>query len=236
MSDELNGFLNEQSQEAPQVEERQVQEAPEQENQEPEAHGEPTSPSTDKHVPLAALEAERKGRQDWKEKAIRYEEELKQVRQNQPQHTEQREPVDPLRVMESRIQDMNLNFSERMARKEYGEEVVNEAFEAFKQAVEKNPLLHREAMANPDPWGFVVQKGKEMKLLAEVGSDPAAYREKVRAEMEAEILEKHGLSKPSQAAPAAKIPASLAGARSSAGRSAAVFTGPPGLDDILDMK
>src|SRR5690349_9552135 len=67
-------------------------EAPKGEPQEPAAAdsgaGEPPSPGNDKNVPLAALEAERKQRQDWKEKAIRYEEELKHLKA-QPQAPQQ---------------------------------------------------------------------------------------------------------------------------------------------------
>jgi len=214
----MDDVLNGQSQEQPKVE-GQEQQAPELEALEP---GETTAPETDRHVPLAALEAERKGRQDWKEKAIRYEEELKALRNPPPQQNQQ--PHDPIAAAEARIMDMTLNVSERMARKSYGNEEVDKAFAKFQTAAAKNPFLQQQALSSPDPWDFVVQEGKKLAALEEIGSDPVAYREKLRAE----ILAEGG------AAPVRPvIPGSLAGVRSAAGRAAPGFTGPPPLDTLF---
>lgn len=186
---------------------------------------------TEKHVPLAALEAERKGRQDWKEKAARLEGELSAIREQQQRAAQpqgQQQQQDPVQVLEQQIFNQNLNFSERMARKEYGTEAVDQAFEKFNEAVKKNPALYQQVMSSPDPWDAVVKEAKKMALLEEVGTDPVAYREKLRAELLAEI-------NPAGGAPAAPaLPKSLAGARSSAVRSAPAFTGPTPIEDILN--
>lgn len=185
----------------------------------PEGNGEPTAPETHStHVPLAALEAERKGRQDWKERAIRYEEELKQLRIAQQQAAQ---PLDSTQAIENRL----LHWSERAARKEYGDETVDKAFARFQAEIAKNPALYQAAMSSPDPWDFVVKEGQKALMLEEVGTDPAAYRAKLEAEIRAQLQ--------SQAQPQVNVPTSLNGARSVAQRSAPTWTGPTPLDNIL---
>lgn len=193
--------------------------------QEPAAAGAPPAPDTDKHVPLAALEAERKGRQDWKEKAIRFEEELRHLReqaQAQPQQPQERDPVMEAQV---RLENLTLNASERLARKEYGTEVVDKAFQRLQQEFAKNPALHRQVMNAADPWDEVVQQGKRLIAMDEIGTDPLAYRQKLEAEIRA------SLQQPQQPA-APRIPGSLADARS-AGARGATFTGPTPLADLF---
>jgi hypothetical protein len=184
--------------------------------------------NTEKHVPLAALEAERRGRQDWKERATRAEERARMLEEQQQARATQGEPqqVDPLQAMEARFVNLTLNASERMARKTYGDEAVNQAFERFRAATEKNPLLHQQAMSSADPWDFVVQEAQRMSVLEEVGSDPKAYRERLKAELMAELQ---------KTTPAAlNLPSSLAGARSTATRSAPAFTGPAPLGTLFN--
>ena len=134
--------------------------------------------------------------------------------------------VDPLQAMEARFVNFTLNASEKMARKTYGDETVNQAFERFRAATEKNPLLHQQAMSSADPWDFVVQEAQRMSVLEEVGSDPKAYRERLKAELMAELQ---------KTTPAAlNLPSSLAGARSTATRSAPAFTGPAPLGTLFN--
>lgn len=176
-----------------------------------------------KHVPLAALEAERKGRQDWKEKAIRYEEELKALRERsqQPQgpSQEQQPQIDP-------VVNARFDFSEALVRNKHddAEEVVN----SFVDAAKQNPALLAGLYQARFPWQYAYDEGKKLKALADMG-DPAAYREKVRAEILAELQ-----SQPVQAAASAPpIPQSLASARSSATRTASTFTGPQPIDTLF---
>lgn len=178
-----------------------------------------------KHVPLAALEAERKGRQDWKEKAIRYEEELKALRERnqQPNQMPQQDqqPVDP-------IFNARLDFSEALVRSKHddAEEVVN----YFIDKARANPALVAQCFQSRFPWEFAYEQGQRMKAMEEMG-DPAAYREKVRAELLAELQQ----SQPVQAAASAPpIPQSLASARSSATRTASTFTGPAPIQSLFE--
>lgn len=182
----------------------------------------PATENTEKHVPLAALEAERKGRQDWKEKAIRAEAELEQLKK--PQQQQQRE-MDPMEAQSLRLENVLLNASERAARKEYGAEVVDRAFERFQAEVQKNPSLGNQVRNSADPWDELVKQGQKLLALDEIGIDPVAYRKKVADELRAE-------SQQSQQPPAQKLPNSLAAARS-AGSTGSTWTGPVPIDSLF---
>lgn len=190
-----------------------------------EAAASPAATEQGKHVPLEALEAERKGRQDWKERAIRYEEELKQLRQ-QVQQPAQQPQQDPVVAYQQRLETVLLNASERAVRKELGDEVVNKAFARMQQEFAKNPALHQQVLANPDPWRETVTQGQRLMAMDEIGSDPSAYRAKLEAEIRASLSA-------APAAPAAPaVPQSLAGARS-AGARGTTFTGPTPMETIF---
>ncbi|MNY73265.1 hypothetical protein D3C86_2120160 [compost metagenome] len=76
-----------------------------------------------------------------------------------------------------------------------------------------------------NPYEFAYREGKRIQLLKEVGDDPAAYRARIEAEVREQLQ---------KANPAAlNLPASLAGARSSATRTAPAFTGPSPLDSLF---
>lgn len=205
-----------------------------------EGHGATTAQHSEaeKHVPLAALEAERKGRQDWKEKAIRFEAELEVLRRQQQsggQQAEQQQQLDPVQHLQHQVQQQALHFSERMARKEYGAEAVDQAFIKYQEMIKGDPGLHQRVMGSPDPWDALVKEVRKIELLAEVGTDPTAYREKLRTELLAELNQSNGGQGAQGAAQAAPtLPKSLAGARSSASRSAPTFTGPTPFDQILN--
>lgn len=191
-------------------------------------------------VPLKALEEERKGRQDWKEKAIRFEEELKHLRSSPQQSQTQQQPQQaaPL-TYEQALLNERMNMSEMMVRQQHGDEKISEALATFQAAVAKNPALGAELAQQRHPWQWMYDQATRMKALEEIGSDPAAYRERIRAEIEAELKAAHPAAETEQsvaAAPAAAapvLPKSLATTRSAAPRSAPVWTGPTSLNDIL---
>jgi len=233
MNDELNGFLSEEPQGEPQVEENKEPVAS-QEEAAPETQGEPTSPSTDKHVPLAALEAERSQRKDWKERALRLEGEMKAMREQrervQEPQEEQRQ-MDPIQVMQQRMLDQHYNTSQLLAKQSYKD--LDEKVEVFMEAAKQNPALVAAMQQQAHPYEFAYREAERMLLQKEMGNDPSAYRAKLETEIREKLLAEMGQSNQSAAPAAPRIPASLAGARSSAGRTAGVFTGPPSLDDIL---
>lgn len=203
------------------------QQPPEQEAQQPPANdggdGAPAAPQTqEQHVPLAALEAERKGRQDWKEKAIRYEEELKQLRQ-QPQQQFQPQQMDPLQQVQQQLVNERFNTSEMLVKAAHPD--ADQVVELFMDAARANPALAAALHTQRHPWEFAYKEGKRLAMLKEVGDDPAAYRAKLEAEIRAQLQ--------SQAQPQVQVPASLNGARSVAPRAAGGFTGPPSFNDIF---
>jgi len=187
--------------------------------------GAPAAPQAhESHVPLAALEAERKGRQDWKEKAIRYEEELKQLRQQPPQQF-QPQQMDPLQSMQQQIVNERFNTSEMLVKQAHAD--ADQVVEVFMEAARANPALAAALHQQRHPWDFAYKEGKRMAMLKEVGDDPAAYRAKVEAEIRAQIQSQ------APAQPQFNVPASLNGARSVATRSAPAWTGPPPLESIF---
>lgn len=194
--------------------------------QEPAADGgTPTPQDTEKHVPLAALEAERGQRKDWKEKALRYEGELKALREQQHRPADQAQPqeIDPIQASVMRAESLFLDQSERLAVKEHGKETVEKAFEKYQAEAQRNPALAYQMRNASDPYGEIVKWSKQRELMDEIGTDPSAYRAKLEAEIRASLQPRP---------PEAVIPASLAGVRS-AGSRGTTWTGPPPLDSIL---
>lgn len=238
MDDVFNDDPSEQKQDVDKGDPNATQQQPT-EGQQPEGEqpqqGEGAAPpaaSDTRHVPLEALEAERKGRQDWKEKAIRAEEEAKALREQiqRAQNPQQPQQQDPLLVMQQQIVNERFNVSEMVLRSQHQD--VDEMVQVFKEAAAQNPALVAQMHAQQHPWKFAYDEGKRLKFAAEIGNDPEAYRKKLRAEVEAEL---RGQLAPNQsaAAPAAPaVPQSLAGARS-AGARGNTFTGPTPIDSIF---
>lgn len=200
----------------------------------PEA-GNDASPASEqeKHVPLSALEAERKGRQDWKEKAIRFEEELKHLRaqQSQPQAQQpsQQQPMTP----ELALLNERFNVSELLAREKYAD--LDEKMEVFQKAASENPALGAELAKQKHPYEWMYKHATKLQALAEIGDDPTAYEQKLRDKIMAEIQASQP-AEPQQPAtqPAAPVlPKTLATTRSAGPRSAPTWTGPTSLNDIL---
>lgn len=179
--------------------------------------------NTEKHVPLAALEAERKGRQDWKEKAIRYEEELKALRNAQGQPQQQPQQLDPIQQVRQEMVNERFNMSEMVARGKYAD--LDDVVKVFADAAEQNPALRMALQQSANPYEYAYREGKRLQLLKEVGDDPTAYREKVKAELLAEFQKNQPAG--------VTLPQSLAGARSAATRSAPSFTGPTPLGSVF---
>lgn len=227
MEDVFNDeVLPEQGANAPEAEEpnQQVEQVAEQSA----ADAETTSATNnERHVPLAALEAERKGRQDWKEKAVRFEEEARQLRERMAERQAPSQPqqeVDPGQQVLQQIFNERFNVSEMIARQKYAD--IDEALEVFQEAVQADPAMKMALHRHPNPYEYAYREGKRLRLHKEVGDDPAAYRAKVEAEIRAE------LSKPAAQAPL-NLPGSLAGARSAASRTAPAYTGPQPLSSLF---
>lgn len=208
-----------------------VEAQPQQQEAQPQAdgggEGAPTaSQSQEQHVPLAALEAERKTRQDWKEKAIRYEEELKQLRQQAQPQQFQPQQLDPLQSIQQQVINERFNTSEMLVKRDHAD--ADEVVGVFMEAAKANPALAAALHQQRHPWEFAYKEGKRLLMLKEVGDDPAAYRAKVEAEIRAQLQ--------SQAQPQVQLPQSLNGARSVAPRNAPSWTGPTPITELFSNR
>lgn len=208
------------------------QQQPAQQLQEGEGAASPAASEQGKHVPLEALEAERKGRQDWKEKAIRAEEEARLLRERYERPQQQPgQQQDPVQTLQTLIVNERFNISEDLVRQTHTD--VDETVGLFMEAAKQNPALIAQMHAHRSPWKFAYDEGKRLKFASEIGNDPEAYRKKVRAEVEAELRGQTPASSQSQQPAAQPLPQSLAGARS-AGARGTTFTGPTPMENIFD--
>jgi hypothetical protein len=204
-----------------------------------------------------ALDFERKAKNDWKEKAARYEGELTEIRRQmeelrKPQQPQQPAPPPEPEYIPDPMQDprgffqwqqgqmqrtelnTRLNLSEAYARKEYGAEKVDAAVQEFTAAVKQNPALYQQMVQAPLPYEFVMQQAEALRLQREIGTDPNAYRARIEAEIRERVMaEMQGTAAPAPRAPNLP-PASLAGARSAAPRAMPPeAAGDMSLNDIL---
>ena len=168
------------------------------------------------HVPLSALLDEREKRQ-------KFEREVEELRRWRAQQEAQRQKPDffenpeaALSQVQQQVQQQmvaeKLRTSRFLAEREFGPDLVKEAYAYFDQNPEQSHALINE----PSPFHAAVEHYRRQKLLTEIGTDPDAYRAKLRAELEAEIARK---APPKPAAP----PRSLASAPNAGGE-----TTPPG--------
>jgi len=200
------------------------------------------SVDTAPHVPRRALEDERRKRQDLERRFQELEHYAKQFQQPPPQPQKPQIPdpfVDPeayQQYVEERAQtsvlNERLNMSQMMAEEKYGEDRVKEALEMAAQAG-----VIPSFMRARHPYKELIEWHDKARVMQDIGPDPAAYRERLKAELMAEM----GITQPGQppAAPPAKtsapVPKSLATRTSSAPRnpSTGQFASRSSLEDIL---
>lgn len=225
----------------------------------PAASGDPAAPPAasvdDKLVPLSALDAERKGRKDWKEKALRIEGEnallkhqLEQAMKGaaqQPQPEARRDDFpDPILDPEGyrsavRAEAVQLARAERLnedeesAVEKHGKDAVEAAF----AELQKDPAEFQRISQGRKPWTALMKWAEGRKVRDEIGDDPAAFRARIEKEIREKIAaEAAGTpAAPGQPQPLS-IPQSLATTPSVQARSAPAFTGPTPLSDIFDRK
>jgi len=220
---------------------------------EPEDDGEPPQALDGEPViPRRAYEDERRKRQDWKEKAARLEGELAAVRRQQeeaqqraaaPPPQQYQPPPDPAAdprgfaqyaLMEQQKAMLNerLNTSEMMLRDKIGDEKLNEYVAEFRTMANADPALFGKLYSQPHPYSWMTREVDRLRLVRDVGDDPAAYRAKIESEARTK-WEAEAAARPPPISPAAGMQPSLANARSVAGRTAGAWSGEPSLEDVL---
>ena len=188
---------------------------------------------------FAAYKDEKEKRKEFERRAADYERQLQELRQAQPQQKPQY--VDPLddiqgfnQSLDSRINEVafktTLTISERFARQEHGDEVLAATNAWLMDPVNEQAL--QQAKQSDDPWGEGVKAYKRSQAMAEIGEDPQAYRERVKAEIR-EQLEAEMSAQAQPSAPAQPRPSNFSAARNAGKRSGPTWSGPVSLDNLL---
>ena len=211
--------------ETPETEETaQTEEATESEEQvEPEKE-EPKKPET---VPLAAHIEQRK---EFQAKLDAIQSKLDEM--TKPEPVKAPEFLDPegSQFFQQQMAQMQAHFSaelsETKARAKFGDDHIDEAIQAATQAG-----VVDQFKGQPDAWGKLGAWHKQQKVVSEIGDDPAAYKEKLRAELLQEIKSELAAE---QVKTAAGQPApSLANVQGTGNAARPKWGGPKPLDDIL---
>jgi hypothetical protein len=147
----------------------------------------------DQRIPITALLDEREKRQAAERRAQEIERRLAEIEaQKAPKPDFYDNPEAVIAAERAQVQQMlfneRLNMSEMVERQRHGDELVGKATEAFMAAAGQNPALAMELQRQSNPYGFVVSWHKKQQALAEIGDDPAAYRERLREQLRAEMM------------------------------------------------
>ena len=209
----------------------------------------PHSGSDNRTVPFSALE---KVRNDWKSKyaaeqarAELLAKQLEEAKRPPPQQAVPQPmplaPIDPVQDphgfmmrMQQVLLNERLNNSEERLREKLGPEKVDEYVAEFKELAARDQALFPKLYQQTNPYSWMQKEVERQRVLRDVGDDPTAYEQKLRAKWEAEKAEQpmnggngHAVS------PAAGLAPSLANVRSVAGRTTTAFTGPPPLEALF---
>jgi hypothetical protein len=110
------------------------------------------------------------------------------------------------------------------------------AFDGAMKAGQLDPRDYQRVMQSPNPFHEAVQWHQRNSVLSEIGTDPQAYREKLRNELRAELEQELGAGQsqpqPSAAQPST-MPTSFAAARSAGPRTAPQWSGPKPLSELM---
>lgn len=194
------------------------------------------------HVPLAALVDQRLEARQAKQERDELRRQIAELQKPKA------EPVDfyadPEAALNQRLQPFQQKFDStisaltlRASRAEaiasYGKEAVDEMDSALAQMMEAGDpevaQLRQHLLNSDNPVGVAMQWHQRRKVLTEVGTDPAAYREKLKAEILAEM----NSNKPSVQQAAPVMPSNIAGARNVGTRAGPAWAGPQPLEDIF---
>jgi hypothetical protein len=219
--------------------------------------GEQTEQHGDGRVPVEVVQAER-------QKVKRYTEEVAAIRQEIAQRDQaweqrinklleaQKPQQEPPNIYENpdaaiahamqphmdRVQQVLLANSQLAARAAYGEDRVTEADAAFSKAVEArqiDPADYQRVLNSPNVFAAAVQWKARQDALAEIGDDPASYKERIKSELLAE-LQQNGNGAATSGQPRPVMPSNLAAARNVGSRTGPNWGGPPSIADIFNRK
>ena len=180
----------------------------------------PATKDEPKTVPLTALEDERRKRREATERLARLEAELASVKNPRPDDLEDPDGAKTW-DQQSRINE-RINLSYEMALETIPD--FEEVMQGWGALQASDPSVYEAAARAKNPAKYAYDAVKRHQVLQEVGTDPAAYRARVEAEirqaMEAERAQSQQADQKAQVRES--LPTSLAGQRSVTSRN----TGP----------
>lgn len=221
---------------APEPEQAEASDTGEEEAAPPVAAPEP-EPTT---VPIQAILDEREKRQESQRaaeaaraEAARYQAQIRQMQEAQRQPAPDWD-MDPaaaashqMQSFQQQMQAQALKQSRFFAEREFGADLVNEAYAFFDQ----NPHLSQQLMNEASPFHAAVEFYQKQKLLSEIGSDPEAYKAKLREEVRAEMATEMQAAQPK---PTPTPPRSLSSAPAGGKLDAIAVDAPPQLNALFN--
>jgi hypothetical protein len=193
-------------------------------------------------IPRGAVIAERKKlqariaqiEQEAQQREQLYQQQLRQLQQ--PQQPQELPDIfeDPDAAINARLtpiqqvmESNRLDFSEDRARDKFGDDTVNQAFQAAQRAGIVGQFIQTR-----HPYGELVKWYQREQTLSEVGTDPKAYRDKLANEIRAEVLKelKAGTAQGQQTQ---RFPTSLADQTNSGGQRGALLTDDAIMNDVF---
>jgi hypothetical protein len=161
--------------------------------QEPDEHGQVPSwrvreINEEKRGALARAEAAERERSELKSRLEAMERQLQQ--HQKPKEEPKQEDIDPLidpqgfakrleTSFESKLREIQLNNNLALASVKHGEK-FDAAYNAFLQAAQQGDRVsYQSVMNSPNPGEAMVRWHAQQQTLKEVGSDPAAYKQKL---------------------------------------------------------
>lgn len=151
----------------------------------------------DHRIPLAEHLNEREKRQAAEARASQFERQMETMNRRLEELQKPKGPtpdiytdadafvraqIDPVQKQQEAIID---RFSRLMAVQQFTKPVVDAAYAALETAVRSDPNMRLEAQRiwqNEHPYGALVDWHKRQEALQEIGTDPAAYKTKLREE------------------------------------------------------
>ena len=165
----------------------------------------------DGFVPRAAVQDERRKRQEAEARLKQYEQQLVQRHDQTPPPDWYAEPDRAAQVMQQQVQyqitQTKVAMSQDWAREHYPDYDALEM--VFTEAADKQPHLWQQLYQHPNPAKFAYQQAKKINALNEIGEDPDAYKQRIIAEYQAS--QGHSQPQPQQprAATRPQLPTSL---------------------------
>jgi uncharacterized coiled-coil protein SlyX len=217
-----------------------------------------TDAGAEQRVPVAALQKEREKAKRYTEQVAESQREISELKQTvqqlvnslqaqqptpqAPEFWEQPEQAIDYRLnqvvtpIQQALVQQREEVSRMMAAEKFGEATINEAYETL-ASMRGSPdfsLTYRQIMSSPHPYGALVDWHRKQQVLSEIGSDPAAYKEKLKAEVLAELQGSGGVQQ--QRATPSVMPSNFATAPNRGARTGPSWSGPTPLADIFARK